>query len=404
MKKFSYITKIYNPVKKKKSNKKSQFNIYNNAPINLININQIENKSTHKESFHKFLSIKKRKTHFNNRITNKLDNKNSSSTNKNYSEFSLTKLKKKSKTTLLKNNNNCLHKFYEKQEKQKKLKKNPTKIKDKKTNQKNDKANEYNLIQISANNSPNNTPPQSNCFLDNYNYGEAIKYDKRTFCRIYYICILAEENILNIILVNSPLELKSLRICLLIFIYSCDFALNTLFYFNSNISDKYHYNGNNKFFYTIFNNMSISVISSFISLVLLIFFKILTTSKDDIEDLFRKEERKMRKNSNYVVNFIKRKQILMKVYEINKKLKIKIIIFFIIEFSVILFFFYFVTAFCEVYKESQISWITDSLISFLLSFPIELGIALLIAVLYKISIQKKCKWLYKIVMIFYNFG
>ena len=112
----------------------------------------------------------------------------------------------------------------------------------------------------------------------------------------------------------------------------------------------------------------------------------------------------MRKNSNYVVNFIKRKQILMKVYEINKKLKIKIIIFFIIEFSVILFFFYFVTAFCEVYKESQISWITDSLISFLLSFPIELGIALLIAVLYKISIQKKCKWLYKIVMIFYNFG
>ena len=404
MKKFSYITKIYNPVKKKKSNKKSQFNIYNNVPINLININQIENKSTHKESFHKFLSIKKRKTHFNNRIANKLDNKNSSSTNKNFDDFSAIKLKKKSKTTLLKNNNNCLHKFYEKQEKQKKLKKSPTKIKDKKTNQKNDKANEYNLIQISANNSPNNTPPNSNCFLDNYNYREAIKYDKRTFCRIYYICILAKENILNIILINSPLELKSLRICLLIFAYSCDFALNTLFYFNSNISDKYYYNGNNKFFYTIFNNISISVISTFISLVLLIFFKILTNSKDSIEELFRKEERKMRKNSNYVVNFIKRKQILMNVYEINKILKIKIIIFFIIEFSIMLFFFYFVTAFCEVYKQSQISWISDSLVSFFLSFPIEFGTAFLIAVFYKISVQKKCKLLYKIIMIFYNLG
>ena len=404
MKKFYYITNIYNPVKKKKSDKKSQFNIYNNIPINLISINQIENKSTHKESSHKFISIRKRKTHFNNRIVNKFDDKNSSSTNKNFGDYSLAKLKKKSKTILLKNNNNSHHKFYEKQEKQNKLKKSPTKIKDKKINQKNVNANDYNLIQISANNSPNNTPPQSNCFLDNYNYREAIKYDKRSFCRIYYICILAKENILNIILINSPLELKSLRICLLIFAYSCDFALNTLFYFNTNISDKYYYNGNNKFFYTIFNNISISVISTFISLVLLIFFKILTTSKDSIEELFRKEERKMRKDSNYMVNFIKRKQILMNVYEIIKILKIKIIIFFIFEFSIMLFFFYFVTAFCEVYKQSQISWISDSLVSFFLSFPIEFGTAFLIAVFYKISVKKKCKLLYKIVMIFYNLG
>ena len=400
MKKFYYITDIYNPVKKKKSDKKSQFSIYNNFPINLIKINQIENKSTIRESSKKIISIRKRKTHLNNRIGNKLEEKNSSLSNKNLGDFSHAKFKKKNKSILIKINDEH-HNFYEKQKKQKSI---PTKIKDTEINQKNDNSNDYNLIQINANNSPNNTPSQSNCFLDNYSYREAIKYDKRSFCRIYYICILAKENILNIILINSPLELKSLRICLLIFIYSCDFALNTLFYFNSNISDKYYYKGNNKFFFTIFNNLSISIISTFISLVLLIFFQILTTSKDDIEDLFRKEEKKMRKDSNYVVTFIKRKKILMKIYEINKKLKIKIIIFFIIEFSIILFFFYFVTAFCEVYKQSQISWIADSLVSFLLSFPIEFGIAFLIAVFYKISIQKKCKWIYKIVMIFYNLG
>ena len=400
MKKFYYITDIYNPVKKKKSDKKSQFSIYNNFPINLIKINQIENKSTIRESSKKIISIRKRKTHLNNRIGNKLEEKNSSLSNKNLGDFSHAKFKKKNKSILIKINDDH-HNFYEKQKKQKSI---PTKIKDTEINQKNDNSNDYNLIQINANNSPNNTPSQSNCFLDNYSYREAIKYDKRSFCRIYYICILAKENILNIILINSPLELKSLRICLLIFIYSCDFALNTLFYFNSNISDKYYYKGNNKFFFTIFNNLSISIISTFISLVLLIFFQILTTSKDDIEDLFRKEEKKMRKDSNYVVTFIKRKKILMKIYEINKKLKIKIIIFFIIEFSIILFFFYFVTAFCEVYKQSQISWIADSLVSFLLSFPIEFGIAFLIAVFYKISIQKKCKWIYKIVMIFYNLG
>ena len=400
MKKFYYITDIYNPVKKKKSDKKTQFNIYNNFPINLIKINQIENNSSIRESSKKIILLKKRKTHFNNRIGNKLEEKDSSLSNKNLGDFSHAKFKKKNKSVLIKINDDH-HNFYEKQKKQKNI---LTKIKDTEINQKNDNSNDYNLIQINANNSPNNTPFQSNCFLDNYSYREAIKYDKRSFCRIYYICILAKENILNIILINSPLELKSLRICLLIFIYSYDFALNTLFYFNSNISDKYYYKGNNKFFFTIFNNLSISIISTFISLVLLIFFKILTTSKDHIEDLFRKEEKKMRKDSNYVVNFIKRKKILMKIYEINKKLKIKIIIFFIIEFSIMIFFFYFVTAFCEVYKQSQISWIADSLVSFLLSFPIEFCISFLIAIFYKISIQKKCKWLYKIVMIFYNLG
>ena len=356
MKKYYYITDVYNPIKKKKSDKKILFNIYNNFPINLIKFNKIEKKSTNKESSQHIISIRKKKTYSNNRIGKKLEARNSSLSNKSSYDFSKIKLKLKKKSrNILTKNNDYHHHHHKLNEKQKKIKNITTKIKDTEINKKNDNENDYNLIQICANNSPNNTPPQSNTFLDNYNYGEAIKYDKRTFCRIYYICILAEENMLNIILVNSPLELKSLRICLLIFIYSCDFALNTLFYFNSNISDKYHYNGNNKFFYTIFNNMSISIISSFISLVLLIFFKILTTSKDDIEDLFRKEERKMRKNSNYVVNFIKRKQILMKVYEINKNLKKKIIIFFIIEFSIMLFFFYFVTAFCEVYKQSQIS-------------------------------------------------
>ena len=69
-----------------------------------------------------------------------------------------------------------------------------------------------------------------------------------------------------------------------------------------------------------------------------------------------------------------------------------------------LFFYYFVTSFCEVYKETQVSWITDSMISFGISFPIELGISFAIAIFYIIFIKKKLKWLYKIVMMIYNLG
>ena len=59
-----------------------------------------------------------------------------------------------------------------------------------------------------------------------------------------------------------------------------------------------------------------------------------------------------------------------------------------------LFFYYFVTAFCEVYKKTQVSWIIDSIISYLLSFPIQFLTSFIIADLYKLSVDCQIKWLY----------
>ena len=60
------------------------------------------------------------------------------------------------------------------------------------------------LIQINANNSLNNKPPESKIILDNYSYEEAIKFEKRHCCLIYFIIFLGKENILNIFFLNSP--------------------------------------------------------------------------------------------------------------------------------------------------------------------------------------------------------
>ena len=69
-----------------------------------------------------------------------------------------------------------------------------------------------------------------------------------------------------------------------------------------------------------------------------------------------------------------------------------------------LFFCYFVTAFCDVYKMTQISWIIDSIISYILFFPIEFLVSLLMAIFYVIAITKRLKWLYKIVLYLYDLG
>ena len=264
--------------------------------------------------------------------------------------------------------------------------------------------NEYYLIQINANNSLNNNPPESRYNLDNYTYEEAIKYDKRSFWSILFICILAKDNTLNLFLVKSPLEIRSLRICLFIFNISCDLSLNALFYFNDNISDKYYYKGNNLYLFTLLNNISISIISTFLSLALIISLKFLTNSKEDIESLFREEEEQLRKDNKYFVSKMKRKIILIRIHKINRKLKIKIIFFIIIEVLIMLFFWYFVTAFCEVYKMTQISWLIDSIISYVLSFPIEFLVSFLMAIFYIIAVTKRLKWLYKIILYLYDLG
>ena len=262
----------------------------------------------------------------------------------------------------------------------------------------------YDLIQINANNQKNNDPPQSKYILDNYNYETAIKYDKREFWRIYYIILLSKENILNTFFFKSPLEKRPLRLSLFIFSYSCDFAFNALFYSNENISEKYHYKGENLYFYTLINNLTISIASSMLSYLLIKTLSCLTNSNDTIENLFRNQEELLRKNSRYKVKSSDKKILFEKLRKIFKILKIKIICYIIIEFFFLLFFFYYVTAFCEVFKNTQISWLSDSYISFLLSIPFELLLSLFYACLYIISIKYKFKILYNIVLFGYGLG
>ena len=277
-------------------------------------------------------------------------------------------------------------------------------IKKRKSNNDNKDSKKYYLIQINANNEKNNEPPQSLYILDNYDYENSIKYDKRIFWRIYYIILLSKENILNTFFFKAPLELQSLRLSIFIFSYSSDFALNALFYLNENISDKYHYKGENLYWFTLINNLTISIFSTVISYLLVKTLNILTNSKDSIEMLFRKQEKLLRKNPKYKVKIEDKKEILKNLGKIYKNLKIKIIIYISIEFSLLLFFFYYITAFCEVFKSTQLSWLYDSFISFLLSIPIELLLSFLYALLYITSIKYRFETLYNIVLFFYGIG
>ena len=261
---------------------------------------------------------------------------------------------------------------------------------------------QFPLILINANNTTDLAPLSSNYCLNCEDYDEAINYEQRSFCRIFFIYLISKENVLNIIFYNPPLELKPMRLCIFIFNFACDFALNALFYLSDNISDKYHYTGAYRELYALINNLAISFASTIVTIILLYFFESLTQSSNKIETLFREQENLLKNDKNYKVSNNTIYEIKNKIEKIIKCLKIKIILFLIFEALFMLFFFYYVTAFCQVYKNTQVSWLLDCISSYAMSLIITLALSYLASVFYKLSIQYKIKILYKMSVLFYS--
>ena len=128
---------------------------------------------------------------------------------------------------------------------------------------------------------------------------------------------------------------------------SSDLALNALFYMNDNISKKYHY-ASNLFLFMFNSNINIIIYSSFLSFFLLTLITKLTNSANAIRNVFRKQEQKMKKNKKYEINSKVKKNIFKEIQNILKNFKIKIFFLFFIEMILILFFWYFLVAFCQV--------------------------------------------------------
>ena len=93
-----------------------------------------------------------------------------------------------------------------------------------------------------------------------------------------------------------------------------------------------------------------------------------------------------------------------KISKILQILGYKIWIFIILEFCLMLFFVYYISAFCAVYKSTQTSWILDSFVSFLMVNLIDVTVAFVLAILYSVSIKYRIESLYNICLFFYDLG
>ena len=283
-----------------------------------------------------------------------------------------------------------------------KPKKKITVVKKDKEGKKEEDIDNFGIIKINLNESMENYfPKNSYRTLHNYTFKEATKYDNRNICQILYIFLLSKQILFHTFLENSPLVPFETKLGLLIFMFSFDLTLNALLYTNSKISKKYQ-TTKNLFSFTMTNNTMIILISTLVSLIFIPILIKLSKIESSIRSIFRKEETKIKKNKSYKTDYTTKMRIFTEVEEVLKKYRIKLLILFIFEFIIILFCWFFVTAFCQVYSNTQGSLVLNCFLSILIRFAIEVLICLGGAKLYTIAAQSEFFKFYKFMLFIYD--
>ena len=204
--------------------------------------------------------------------------------------------------------------------------------------------------------------------INELQYDIAIKKDKRTYC-IYYISLLkTNHNLIFSFFNNNDYNSRIVKIDLFFISFTIYYTINALFFNDKSMHKIYTNNGS----FSLESQIAQIIYSSLISFVLNKPLKLLALSNSSIINF--KQSKKNDKE---------------KIMNLNKTLKIKFIIYFIAGFIFLLFFWYYISIFCAIYKNIQYHLIKDTLLSFGLSLVYPFGICLLPGALRICSLSKK---------------
>ena len=237
---------------------------------------------------------------------------------------------------------------------------NPKKKKNKKTKKK--KQNNLNNISIYQKNSIDNLTEKDLNKVDNSNsqkgekldkfelnqleYEEAIYFDKRSFIRIYWDILCREHIIIFTFFICNDYNILYIKYTRFLFLLTTDMTMNVFFFSDESMHKIFLNYGKYNFIQQIPQIIYTTIISQLIE-IFLCYLSI---------------------TDKYIY------QIKKKVYNIDKQeiikslkfIKCKLVIFFIFTFILFIFYWYSITLFCAIYENTQITFIKDSLLSFLL--------------------------------------
>ena len=189
-------------------------------------------------------------------------------------------------------------------------------------------------------------------------YELALLYDKRKFWGYYISLLKTKHNLIFSFFNTKDYNSQIAKIDLFIIRFAIYYTVNALFFDDNTMHKIYENEGK----FDIEYQLPKIIFSSLISMVLNTLLKLLAISNTGIID-FKKNTKKEE---------AKRKGKFLK-----KLLRIKFILYFIISTIFLLFFWYYISMFGAIYRNTQLHLLKDTLMSFALSLIYPFGIYLL---------------------------
>ena len=244
----------------------------------------------------------------------------------------------------------------------------------------------------------NNKQNFDNYELNNMEYYDACKYDKRTCFKTYWTVLLREHYVLITFLSRNDYNLFYVKIERFLILICTELTMNGLFFVHETMYKKQ--TGDTSFaqkipqiIFSLLVTHAIEIILCYLSLTDKHYYEIKALPKKDKIDQKINEQ----KNKNDLSNKENRDKRVIDILDLMKR---KLITFFIFTFLLFLFHWYFISAFCAVYQNTQIIYLRDSAISILTSLIDPFFIYGLTCLLRAISlspcVKKKLSCVYKV--------
>ena len=193
--------------------------------------------------------------------------------------------------------------------------------------------------------------------INDLNYDIALKIDKRTYFQYYWSLLKKKQLILFTFWPANDYNLLTIKISLFLLSFGLYFSINGFFFTDDTMHKIYEDKG----VYNIVFQIPQILFSTIISAVINVLLKKLSLTEANILSIKKEKDnqKKMEKSKS-----------------IQKCLKIKFILYFTLSLLFMIFFWYFISCFCGVYKNTQIILIKDTLISYALSmvYPFALNL------------------------------
>ena len=216
-------------------------------------------------------------------------------------------------------------------------------------------------------------PEFENEELDDLAYEDALEYDHRNICYFYFLTL--KNNLLLIsvfsnINVFEPFCIKLIGFFLNIASF---FALNALLFDEEYISSRFESTDATNFGYLLENEFPRCIYASFAAMPITILINYLSNSRKRFETLMKKESDE--------------KEFVVESRKIVNNMKQRIITFFVIDLILMVFFWYYVSTFCAVYRQTQVAWIEGTMITFIFCIVIYSFLYLLVTLMRYIGLK-----------------